>query len=148
MESTRQWFKHQIGTTRNEVSRRYVDDEPEFYVPETWRKRAENVKQGSSDEAVKYNSVVAIDADYITKEALKVYKGFLENGVCPEQARMVLPQNTMTEWMWSGTLGAFADMCRLRLDSHSQKETREVAEKISNEMNKIYPVSWKALLEV
>lgn len=140
----RQLVKHKF-LPWNEVSRRYVDSEPEFYIPEVWRKRADNVKQGSSEEAVQ--------TPWIDDEMVKVINGarwfytdLLEAGVCPEQARMVLPQNTMTEWVWSGSLGAWADMCRLRLDSHAQQETREVAQLISDEMVELYPVSWVALL--
>jgi thymidylate synthase (FAD) len=153
----RQLVKHKFMPW-NEVSRRYVDSEPEFYFPEHWRKKAENVKQGSSEEALPetvggidehgvYEWSPASSAALSVAIALRLYNDLIKEGCCAEQARMVLPQNTMTEWVWSGTLGAFADMCRLRLDSHSQKETREIAEMISNEMQKLYPVSWKALLE-
>jgi thymidylate synthase (FAD) len=140
----RQLVKHKF-LPWNEVSRRYVDSEPEFYIPQVFRKKAENVKQGSSNEAVPFltNPVQRASAN-----AVMVYKMMLEQGVCAEQARMVLPQNTMTEWIWSGTLGAWADMCRLRLDPHAQKETREVAEKISLRMADQFPVSWDALMEI
>lgn len=140
----RQLVKHKF-LPWNEVSRRYVDSEPEFYIPEVWRKAAENVKQGSSDEPVLMSMDVGRAS---TAAALESYKYLLKLGVCPEQARMVLPQNTMTEWIWSGTLGAWADMCRLRLDPHAQKETREVAEKISLRMADQFPVSWDALMEI
>jgi thymidylate synthase (FAD) len=140
----RQLVKHKF-LPWNEVSRRYVDSEPEFYVPQVFRKKAENVKQGSSDEAVPFltNPVQRASAN-----AVMIYNTLIEHGVCAEQARMVLPQNTMTEWIWSGTLGAWADMCRLRLDPHAQKETREVAEKISLQMADQFPVSWPALMEI
>lgn len=140
----RQLVKHKF-LPWNEVSRRYVDSEPEFYVPDGWRKRADNVKQGSSDEKVQLQNSFP---ESFVRRALGEYNDMLNDGVCPEQARMVLPQNTMTEWIWSGTLGAWADMCRLRLDIHAQKETREVAEKIAAEMSNIFPVSWKALMEI
>lgn len=149
----RQLVKHKF-LPWNEVSRRYVDSEPEFYIPSGWRKRADNVKQGSSEEVFPtegYASGLSVPekmAMQSTELAFGCYKGLLSIGVCPEQARMVLPQNTMTEWIWSGTLGAWADMCRLRLDPHSQKETREVAEKISNVMADQFPVSWPALMEI
>lgn len=144
----RQLGKHQVGLVWNEVSRRYVDSEPEFYVPETWRKRAENVKQGSSEEAVE-------DSDYITrcyysdiiKRADSFYTYLLQQGVCPEMARIVLPQSTATEWVWSGSLAAFARVCKLRLDPHTQKETRDIAEMIDAEMRRLFPVSWEALME-
>jgi thymidylate synthase (FAD) len=139
----RQLVKHEY-LPWNEVSRRYVRDEPEFYFPDYWRKKADNVKQGSSDEAI-HN--FDWDADNIWGEPLATYNRMLELGVCAEQARMVLPQNMMTEWIWSGTLYAFAKMCVLRLDSHTQKETREVAEMISKEAATLFPVSWKYLVE-
>ncbi len=141
----RQLVKHTVGFSWNEVSRRYVDNEPEFYIPDVWRKRADNVKQGSSEEAV-------ANLDYrwgeaVTEDALAAYKDALDYGVCPEQARMVLPQNTMTEWVWTGTLYAWARMCALRLDSHTQKETQEVAKAIDAELADLFPVSWNALKE-
>lgn len=153
----RQLAKHQVGFSWNEVSRRYVDSEPEFYVPPKWRKKADNVKQGSSEESV-FSDATLVATNYdkyegpeyteFYKIALTVYQDLLKDGVCPEQARMVLPQNTMTEWVWTGTLYAWARMCLLRLDSHTQKETQEVAQKISQEMEKLFPVSWKTLMEV
>jgi thymidylate synthase (FAD) len=153
----RQLGKHQVGLVWNEVSRRYVDDEPEFYVPETWRKHAENVKQGSSDETVEEPSVVLSgqgdpwyeDDKFFYEDmcdaALKYYTKLLKVGVCPEQARMVLPQSMYTEWVWSGSLAAFARVCKLRLDPHTQKETREIAQMISDEMERLFPISWKEL---
>ena len=141
----RQLVKHKF-LPWNEVSRRYVDSEPEFFLPKDWRAKAENVKQGSGD-SLDDNEYLSGFCYTTTKDALAAYNVLLVNGVCPEQARMVLPQNTMTEWIWSGSLGAWADMCRLRLDPHAQQETREVAEKISAIMAENYPVSWAALLE-
>ena len=141
----RQLGKHQVGLVWNEVSRRYVDSEPEFYVPDSWRKRAGNVKQGSSDEAVEDSkawSNVSVDvADF----CLSIYNEMLDDGVCPEQARMVLPQSMMTEWIWSGSIAAFARVCNLRLDPHTQKETRDVAKLISTELSDRFPHSWSAL---
>lgn len=142
----RQLVKHKF-LPWNEVSRRYVDSEPEFYFPDQWRAKADNVKQGSSESQVEESWKAVNWSRRATEEALWAYNSLLEHGVCPEQARMVLPQNTMTEWIWSGTLGAWADMCLLRLDSHAQKETRDVAEKISAEMSGLFPVSWAALKE-
>lgn len=130
----------------NEVSRRYVTEEPEFYFPEVWRKAAENVKQGSGGLLVDQGSQAEI-AKMTTQYALDAYYTLMKNGVCPEQARMVLPQNMMTEWVWSGTLFAFAKMCKLRLDPHTQKETQEIAKMIDGEAKKLYPVSWAALME-
>lgn len=139
----RQLVKHKFMPW-NEVSRRYVDEEPEFYFPEFWRAKADNVKQGSSDTAVDL-SWMAIEKT--VSDCLSSYLVMLDEGVCPEQARMVLPQNMMTEWIWSGTLGAFADMLKLRLDPHTQYESRIVAEKIKEIVSPIFPVSLSALLE-
>ena len=144
----RQLVKHKFMPI-NEVSRRYVTDEPEFYFPEYWRKKADNVKQGSSDEVVD-----VIDAggwNWISPQEhvgalVEHYKHLLALGVCPEQARMVLPQNMMTEWIWSGTLGAWCDMLRLRLDPHTQYESRIVAQKAREIIEPLFPVSVKALL--
>jgi thymidylate synthase (FAD) len=138
----RQLVKHSY-LRWNEVSRRYVDDEPEFYVPDVWRGRADNVKQGSAGE-VKSNANV----NYQNEALLKTYKQLLDEGVAPEMARMVLPQSTMTEWYWSGSLDAFANMCRLRCASDTQYETRVVADQINTEMFKLFPVSWNALMGV
>jgi len=143
----RQLVKHQVGLAWNEVSRRYVDDEPEFWIPEQLRAKAENVKQGSGqvfyDSSWPRNEIITI-----TEAALVVYNDLLAYEVAPEQARMVLPQNTMTEWIWSGSLAAFARVCKLRLDSHAQQETQEVAKMIYNQLMPIYPVAFKALLDV
>ena len=141
----RQLVKHEY-LPWNEVSRRYVTDEPEFYLPTVWRKAADNVKQGSSGEAVDGVQYFPHDPYSATLDTLRCYGELLEAGVCPEQARMVLPQNMMTEWIWSGTLYAFAKMCVLRLDSHSQRETAEVAQKISSHLYKLFPVSQQYLV--
>ena len=138
----RQLVKHKF-LRWNEISRRYVDDEPEFYVPELWRGRSKDKKQGSSGE-VKVPYMVPHE---FNKSALYEYETLLESGVAPEQARMVLPQSTMTEWYWSGSLDAFADMCRLRCKDDTQYETRLVADQISAIMEDLFPVSWKALVD-
>lgn len=141
----RQLVKHKFMPW-NEVSRRYVDDEPEFFIPE-WRERADNVKQGSKDGVYSIPSMDRyFQQDYLNT-SLKLYNDLLAANVAPEQARMVLPQNMMTEWYWSGTLGAFGDMLKLRLDPHTQKESRDVAELIRDEVAKLFPVSLKAMLE-
>jgi thymidylate synthase (FAD) len=136
----RQFVKHKFMPW-NEVSRRYVEEEPEFYFPNTWRKKADNVKQGSSEEEVILEDIFPEDTCSI---ALINYNALMSRGVCPEQARMILPQNMMTEWIWSGTLGAFLDMLVLRLDPHTQKESRDVANLIAEEVKKYFPVSFNA----
>lgn len=140
----RQLVKHTVGLSWNEVSRRYVSTEPEFYLPKTWRKAAENVKQGSSDTVAGYFDPVAEKA---TELCLSAYILMLNEGVCAEQARMLLPQNTMTEWIWSGSLYAFARVCNLRLDSHTQLETQTVAKLIDSYMEDLFPESWKVLVK-
>ncbi len=142
----RQLVKHKF-LPWNEVSRRYVDTPPEFYVPEAWRLRAENVKQGSSEEVSPSSEYITSGVQRTLLHALDEYEYLLAMNICPEQARIVLPQCTMTEWVWSGTLGAWADMCRLRLDAHAQLETKQIAAGISVEMKRLFPVSWAALLE-
>lgn len=140
----RQLVKHKFMPW-NEVSRRYVSDEPEFYIPETFRAAAENVKQGSSDDDSGYDRHAAIEH---SQNCLDEYTARLAHGVCAEQARDALPLNTHTEWYWSGTLGAFADMLVLRLSPYTQKESRIVAEKIRDIILPLFPVSLAALLEV
>ena len=147
----RQLVKHEYMPW-NEISRRYVDEEPEFYQPDEWRGRSADKKQGS-DGVVELPEYAHIRSDWkgyagprnYYKTAFHVYNDLLNNGVCPEQARMVLPQSMMTEWYWSGSLFAFAKMCGLRLKDDTQYETRVVAEKIEDEMMKLFPVSWEAL---
>jgi thymidylate synthase (FAD) len=135
----RQLVKHKF-LRWNEVSRRYVDDEPEFYTPEVWRGRSKDKKQGSDGVALTCVS------DFDTWHGqLGLYNELLMDGVAPEQARMVLPQSTMTEFYWSGSLDAFADMCRLRCKEDTQYETRLVADQISVIMKDLFPVSWDAL---
>lgn len=146
----RQLVKHKFMPW-NEVSRRYVDSDPEFFFPEEWRGRAENVKQGSSDKDIKlswgFGGERGLDPHTMVVKCLETYQELLDQGVAPEQARMVLPQNMMTEWYWSGTLGAFLDMLRLRLDPHTQKESRDVAQLIAAYVKEAFPVSYHAVLE-
>jgi len=164
----RQLVKHEYMPW-NEESRRYIRSEPEFYIPIEWRKAAENVKQGSSDELVTQTRLTIgwekdEDGDTIANSfeycpetpenavywhcvhSLHLYEDLIASGVCNEQARMVLPQNMMVNWYWSGTLSAMAKMLRLRLDGHTQKESREVAEKIRELVEPLFPVSLPALL--
>ena len=148
----RQLAKHQVGFAWNEVSRRYVDSEPEFYEPEAWRAKADNVKQGSSDVNVKVNLSMHETGgeqgfgNYTAQDlCVESYKYLLRKGVCPEQARMVLPQSMYTEWIWTGSLLGWSRVCKLRLDSHTQKETQEVAQMINDIVEPLFPVSWLAL---
>ena len=162
----RQLVKHKF-LRWNEISRRYVDDKPEFYVPDVWRGRSEDKKQGSSDEVVDMLYWIVADPElsieghteydnvsdtpsrwssYVNARALDLYNAMLNSDVAPEMARMTLPQSTMTEWYWSGSLDAFADMCRLRCKEDTQYESRLVADQISAKMSELFPVSWDALI--
>ena len=149
----RQIMKHTTGIEYNEVSRRYVDSEPEFYVPDVWRKKADNVKQGSSDEAVEYidredflqPEPVEYLYNYYLERVGELYEDFLNSKVAPEQARMVLPQSMYTEVIATGNLYAWANMYIQRSDSHAQKETQDLAKQIGEIIQPLYPVSWEAL---
>jgi thymidylate synthase (FAD) len=139
----RQVDKSQVGFVVNEVSRRYVDDEPEFYFPEAWRKRPPgSVKQGSAEDLL-----LDWDVEPYVMDALRAYDKLLESGVAPEMARMVLPQNMYTEQWKTGSLAAWARLYKLRIDSHAQKETQEIARQVSEIIEPLFPVSWSALKE-
>lgn len=141
----RQLVKHKF-LRWNEISRRYVDDEPEFYVPDVWRGRADNVKQGSAGE-VKLGTLDAAIVSDSPYDALSAYKALLKAGVAPEQARMVLPASTVTEFIWSGSLDAWASMANLRCTDDTQWETRQIANQIDRKMLELFPVSWDALTD-
>jgi len=160
----RQLVKHKF-LRWNEISRRYVDDEPEFYVPNVWRGRSEDKKQGSSDEELWiWDLEVSTGATYcddydptiesvttcpmnFMEAQMGFYKQLIDEGVAPEQARMVLPQSTMTEWYWSGSLDAFTDMCSLRLKEDTQYETRLVAKEVYKHLCNQFPVAAPLLVE-
>lgn len=163
----RQLVKHQIGLSWNEESRRYIDEEPEFWFPEEWRKRPDgSIKQGSGEKFTDYVyhentkanrekylnwTCTGIDrsAEYVieyrTHEALLDYLAMLDAKVAPEMARMILPLNTMTNWIWSGSLAAWARVANLRLDPHAQLECQMAVKPIAEACSKQWPVSWKAL---
>ena len=137
----RQLVKHKF-LRWNEISRRYVDDEPEFYEPKFWRGRSLDKKQGSEGHVT-----IMLDQEIQWHRQMTTYKTLLAEGVAPEQARMVLPQSMMTEWYWSGSLDAFADMCNLRCKPDTQEETRLVADIIAGRMIHLFPESWEALTD-
>ena len=139
----RQLVKHEYMPW-NEISRRYVDEEPELYIPDEWRGRSADKKQGSEGVVKGVDPHVA---SIMVESSLQDYKYLLAKGVAPEQARMILPQSMMTEWYWSGTVYAFAKMCQLRMQQDTQQESREVAMQIDEYMEKLYPESWKALMK-
>lgn len=143
----RQLAKHQVGGVWNEVSRRYVDEEPKFYS-NVWRERADNKKQGSGKvlDYWKYAEVGLIEYN-LQRYALKSYREVLDLGVAPEQARAMLPLSTYTEWYWSGSLAFFARVAKLRLSEDTQQETRELVHQMAEQIEPKFPHSWKALNE-
>ena len=156
----RQIMKHTTGIEYNEVSRRYVDSDPEFYVPDVWRKKADNVKQGSSDEVVEdlfpeqkqpnfWGYMLDPNEAYEmhVQASEELYNMMIANKVAPEQARMVLPQSMYTEVIMTGNLYAFANLYNQRTDSHAQKETQDLAKQIGDIVEPLYPVSWEALTQ-
>ena len=152
----RQLVKHKF-LRWNEISRRYVDTKPNWYKPSIsdpdtaiWRSQTKDKKQGSGDviQSEKKQSLATFTLSNVIADAMTAYEKLLSMGICEEQARMVLPICHMTEWFWSGSLDAFADMCRLRCAGDAQVETKMVADQISDHMEKLFPVSWKELLSV
>ena len=140
----RQLGKHQVGLVWNEVSRRYVDEEPEWFLPASWRSSPEtNIKQGSGQALIEFDNT---KIRRIVSACLETYLHMIDIGVAPEQARMLLPQNMMTKFIWTGSLAAFVRVCKLRLDPHTQKETQDVAKEISTILESLYPHSYKALM--
>lgn len=142
-----QLFKHKVGMVENEVSRRYVTDTPDFYIP-NWRSApTDGAKQGSSDFITDSSIEINLNSQYnsILKEALITYENLLEQGVAPEQARAVLPQGTYTEWWWTGSLAAYARIYAQRIDAHAQWEVRQYAKAIGDCISPIFPISWEAL---
>ena len=139
-----QFFKHKQGFVENEISRRYVSYEPEFYVTQWRGKPTDGAKQGSDD---------FIDVDHETERgydnALRLclynYNELLRNGVAPEQARFVLPQGMYTEWFWTGSLAAYARFYKQRIDEHAQWEIREYASAVGKIIQPRFPESWKYL---
>lgn len=141
----REWFRHQIGFARNEVSRRYVDTDPEFWMPTELRKRDNNKKQGSKDERIRYNGHCLAHIRATNEKALETYNYLLGHDVCPEQARAVLPQSMMTEFIETGSLAAYARLYKLRTDPTAQREIQELAEQVGFLLAEKFPISWSAL---
>lgn len=143
----RQRFKHTVGFTYNEVSRRYVDEEPTFHFPTVWRSRpVGSVKQGSGDPHQASNLFAGLYDEFL-ESALRLYIQMIDSGVAPEQARMVLPQSMLTSYYVTGSLAAFARLYKQRSDSHAQKEIQELANQIDQIIAPLYPVSWNALTQ-
>lgn len=152
----RQLGKHQVGMSWSEESRRYVTTSPEFFWPDKWRKAAENVKQGSSEEEVTvlkvgegsyYSTTPRAVTESALRHAVFAYTEMLKGGVAPELARMILPQNMYITTVWTGSLLSFYQMYKLRAEAHAQKEARDFAEMVKDGVAPLYPESWKALEE-
>ena len=141
----REWFRHTVGFARNEVSRRYVTEEPQCFVPEILRKRDANVKQGSKADPVENHDAIHNGMKQYMFDACAYYNHLLEQGVCPEHARMVLPQSMYTEFIETASLAAYARLAGLRLDPAAQREIQSYAQLVSTCMKDIFPVSWVAL---
>lgn len=139
--------KHQAGLSWNEVSRRYVDTPPEFFVPDEWRGRPDgSIKQGSGGEVLNRELIEAYYHSGVIKNSLNIYNKLLENNVAPEMARMVLPQSMMTSWYWSGNLLAFAHIYKERIADGAQLEAQWFAEELDKVIRPLFPVSWSALV--
>jgi thymidylate synthase (FAD) len=143
----REWFRHTVGFSRNEVSRRYVDSEPEFHIPDEFRTRAANKKQGSNDDVHPDNQRIVEAMRVRCKVVTDQYEAMLKDGVCPEQARMILPQCMMTEFIETGSIAAYARLVKLRTSPDAQKEIRDLAEDVSTLLYDAFPHSWKVLTE-
>lgn len=143
----REWYRHTVGFARNEVSRRYVTDAPDFLIPSYLRKRDTNIKQGSSKEIVADNEKEVAAMKAYTQQALEYYNQLLDRGVCPEQARMILPQSMYTEFIETASLAGYARLVHLRVEASAQREIQIYAGNISSIIETAFPVSWKALLQ-
>jgi len=140
-----QCFKHKIGMVENEESRRYISTTPEIFVPEFFRAKPEgSIKQGSGKEHP-FSEMWKHRYKVHVSTAIQMYEEMLEGGICPEQARFVLPQGAIVNWIWTGNLVSFANFYLKRTDSHAQVEVQEVAKKVGALIEDIFPVSWAAL---
>lgn len=140
-----QCFKHKVGMVENEESRRYISSTPEIFIPEFFRSKPEgSIKQGSAD---KHSSSEFWINEYkeVTAKAVDLYLDMLADGICPEQARFVLPQGAIVNWIWTGNLVSFANFYNKRTDTNAQREVQVVAELVGKEVERIFPVSWVAL---
>lgn len=143
-----QCFKHKQGFVENEESRRYISAAPEVFVPDEWRtKPGGGAKQGSGD---RHPGSDFFHARYLehTTQAVELYRSFIEEGVCPEQARFLLPQGVMVNWIWTGSLAGYARFYSLRSDPHAQREVRNLAAAVGTIVEPLFPVSWAALAGV
>lgn len=141
----REWFRHTVGFARNEVSRRYVDDPPECFVPDLLRERDLNKKQGSKATPIETNEETLKEVAAFQEKAMEFYDSLLKKNVAPEVARGVLPQSMYTEFIETGSLSAYARLCQLRLSPYAQAEIQVFAQAVCELLESRFPVSWKAL---
>lgn len=141
-----QCFKHKIGLVESEESRRYISTKPEYFVPEYFREKAANVKQGSGDKHPSSTQWLEVYTHHMNN-AINQYEAMLEDGICPEQARFILPQGCEVNWVWTGSLYAYANFYNQRSNSHAQKEIQDLAEQVHQIIAPLYPVSWAALTQ-
>jgi len=141
-----QCFKHKVGFVESEESRRYISTRPEIYIPEVFRSAAANVKQGSAGAHPRQENIQAVYRQQV-RMSVEAYEYFIEQGVCAEQARFVLPQGATVNWVWTGSLYAYAHAYNLRTDPHAQQEVRDLFEEIGQIIEPLYPVSWRALTQ-
>lgn len=141
----RQLGKHQAGLSWNEVSRRYVDADIEFFVPDSWRSRpADGIKQGSGD-VHDDSGYFSEQYQYLLNHADSLYQDMINTGVAPEMARMVLPQSMMVDWIWTGNLLSMFHIYRLRSGEGAQLEAKEFAEQLKQAVQPKFPIAWEAL---
>jgi thymidylate synthase (FAD) len=143
----REWFRHTVGFARNEVSRRYVDEKPEVWIPAEFRERDPNLKQGSRENTISNEQEIRELYSEAMRQALDTYDKMLAAKVAPEVARAVLPQSMYTEFVETGSLAAYARLCKLRLDPHAQREIQNFAAAICGLLEPHFPVSWDALMK-
>ena len=139
-----QCFKHKQGFTENEESRRYISGTPEFFVPDHFRLAAKNVKQGSGPKHL-FSDYWRDEYKEICAAAIKTYEEMISDNVCPEQARFVLPQGVEVSWIWTGNLASYARFYNQRIDPHAQAEIQQLAKKVGEIIEPLFPVSWAAL---
>lgn len=139
-----QCFKHKIGFVESEESRRYISSRPEFFQPPAWREAAANVKQGSAGIHPDSSNIHNRYFEHC-RDSIELYENMIDDGVCPEQARFVLPQGCEVNWVWTGSLYAFANAYNQRSDSHAQKEIQDLFAVVDKIIDPLFPVSWGAL---
>ena len=143
----REWFRHTVGFSRNEVSRRYIDTTPECYIPAAveLRERDENKKQGSKLAPIVGAETLQVELKHATQAAMRSYQVLLDHNVAPEVARMILPQSMYTEFIETASLYAYARLCKLRMDPQAQREIQLYANAVCSLIEAKFPVSWGAL---